>query len=59
MVRSERERLSGAVEVDETLVGGVERGGKRGRGTSKPIVVIAIEVKEPKSLSKNNLYNFC
>lgn len=46
MVRSERERLSGAVEVDETLVGGVERGGKRGRGTSKPIVVIAVEVKE-------------
>lgn len=46
MVRSERERLSGAVEVDETLVGGVERGGKRGRGTSKPIVIIAVEVKE-------------
>jgi len=46
MVRSERERLSGAVEVDETLVGGVERGGKRGRGTIKPIVVIAVEVKE-------------
>jgi len=52
MVRSERERLSGAVEVDETQVGGVERGGKRGRGTSKPIVAIAIEVKEPKGFGR-------
>jgi transposase-like protein len=52
MVRSERERLSGAVEVDETLVGGVERGGKRGRGTSKPIVVIAVEVKETKRFGR-------
>lgn len=52
MVRSERERLSGVVEVDETLVGGVERGGKRGRGTSKSIVVIAVEVKEPKGFGR-------
>lgn len=52
MVRSEREQLSGAVEVDETLVGGVERGGKRGRGTSKSIVVIAVEVIEPKGFGR-------
>ncbi len=52
MVRSERDRLSGAVEVDETLVGGVERGGKRGRGTSKSIVVIAVEVMEPKGFGR-------
>lgn len=52
MVRSERERLSGSVEVDETLVGGVVRGGKRGRGTSKSIVVIAVEVKEPKGFGR-------
>lgn len=52
MVRSERERLSGSVEVDETQVGGVERGGKRGRGTSRPIVVIAVEVKEPKGFGR-------
>ena len=32
MVRSEREQLSGTIEVDETLVGGVEQGGKRGQG---------------------------
>jgi hypothetical protein len=47
MVRSEREKLTGIVEVDETLVGGVKQGGKRGRGSSKSIVVIAVEIKEP------------
>src|SRR3990172_1322539 len=48
MVRSERECLTGDVEADETLVGGVEHGGKRGRGTCKSVVVIAAEVLEPK-----------
>lgn len=52
MVRSERGQLSGAIEVDETLVGGVEQGGKRGRGTSKSIIVIAVEVKEPKGFGR-------
>ena len=52
MVRSERERLSGAVEVDETLMGGVEQGGRCGRGTSKAVVVIAVEVKEPKGFGR-------
>lgn len=52
MVRSERERLSGRVEVDETLVGGVQHGGKSGRGTTKSIVAIAIEVLEPKGFGR-------
>jgi transposase-like protein len=52
MVRSERERLSGNVEVDETLVGGVEHGAKRGRGAAKLIVVVAIEVLEPKGFGR-------
>lgn len=52
MVRSERERLSGYVEVDETLLGGVEKGGKRGRGTSKSIIAIAVEVLEPKGFGR-------
>ena len=52
MVRAERQRLSGDVEVDETLVGGVERGGKRGRGTSKCVVVIAVEVRQPKGFGR-------
>lgn len=52
MVRSERERLVGVVEVDETLVGGAERGGKRGRGTAKMVVVIAVEVLDPKGFGR-------
>lgn len=47
MVRSERGQLSGIVEIDECLVGGVDHGGKRGRGADKAIVVIAIEIKDP------------
>lgn len=52
MVRSEREPLSGTVEVDETLVGGVDRGGKPGRGASKSVVVIAVEVHAPKGFGR-------
>jgi len=52
MVRAEREQLSGEVEVDETLVGGIEQGGKRGRGTSKSVVVIAVEITQPKGLGR-------
>ena len=52
MVRSEREQLSGTIEVDETLVGGVEQGGKRGRGSTNSIVVVAVEVKEPKGFGR-------
>ncbi len=52
MVRSEREMLSGTIEVDETLVGGVDRGGKRGRGSQKSIVVIAIELHKPKGFGR-------
>ena len=48
-----RDRLSGEVEVDETLVGGEERGGKRGRGAGrKSIVVIAVEVLSPKGFGR-------
>ena len=53
MVRPGREQLSGNVEVDETLVGGPERNGKRGRGAGrKSVVVIAIEVHDPKGFGK-------
>lgn len=52
MVRSEREQLSGTVEVDETLVGGVERGGKRGRGVAKSVVAIAVEILEPRGFGR-------
>lgn len=53
MVRPGRERLSGNIEIDETLVGGKEQNGKRGRGAErKSVVVIAIEVHEPKGFGR-------
>jgi transposase-like protein len=55
MVRPSREPLSGEVEVDESLVGGVEEGGKRGRGTDKAIVAIAVEIKRPKGFGRIRL----
>lgn len=42
MVRPDRDRLSGVVEVDESFVGGRTRG-TAGAGTDKTIVVIAVE----------------
>ena len=43
MVRPERDRLAGTVDVDETYVGG-EKSGKRGRGASgKTLVVVAAQ----------------
>lgn len=45
MVRADRERLAGEVEVDESFVGGAQHGGKRGRGTEQSLVVIAVELK--------------
>ena len=43
MVRPGRDKLSGAVEVDETLVGGKHRG-KPGRGSeNKSLVLVAVE----------------
>ncbi len=55
MVRSERGLLRGEVEVDETLVGGAETGGKRGRGTDKEVVVVAVEVLHPKGFGRVRL----
>ena len=56
MVRSERSKLSGDVEVDETLVGGVSRGGKGGRGSaSKTVVVVAVEILHPKGFGRCRL----
>ena len=43
MVRPRRDRLSGQVEVDETYVGGVERGVKGRQTLTKSIVAIAAE----------------
>lgn len=45
MVRPGRDRLHGEVEVDETIVGGVEPGGGRRHLGKKALVVIAAEVR--------------
>ena len=46
MVRPGRDKLSGTVEVDETLVGG-RQAGKRGRGAErKVLVLVAVEWKD-------------
>lgn len=53
MVRPDRDKLVGDVEVDETYVGGVSRGGKRGRGAEKKfIVAIAVELHEPRGFGR-------
>jgi len=52
MVDAERKKLSGYVEVDEALIGGVKQGSKQGRGTTKSIVVIAVEIKKPKGFGR-------
>lgn len=55
MVRPAREKLSGTVEVDETYVGGIEQG-KQGRGAERKfIVVIAIELLDPKGFGRVRL----
>lgn len=47
MVRADRTKLSGTVEVDETYIGGEEHSGSTGRGTgNKVLVAIAVELKE-------------
>src|SRR5450759_1770294 len=52
MVRRGRRLLSGRVEVDETFLGG-ERPGPRGRGAlGKTLVVIAVELLEPKGYGR-------
>ena len=45
MVRPGRDRVSEEVEVDETLVGGLEAGGGRRHLGTKALVVIAAEVR--------------
>ena len=47
MVRPERDRITGPVEVDDAYLGGLEEGrrGGRQRGGSKAIVVAAVEIR--------------
>jgi transposase-like protein len=54
LVRPGRERLGGAVEVDETTFGGEEPGlaGGRARGEKKMLVGVAVERMEPRGFGR-------
>lgn len=52
MVRPDRDRLRGRVEVDETYVGGEEKGAHGRQTEKKAIVVIAVEVHSPKGFGR-------
>lgn len=52
-VRPGRDKLSGRVEIDETFVGGEEKGLPGGRAAGKKaLVAIAVELREPKGLGR-------
>lgn len=53
MVNPQREKLSGIVEIDETFIGGVvpRKKVKNQPHKSKSVVLIAIELLEPKGLA--------
>lgn len=53
MVRSDRTKLSGIVEVDDFYVGGEEHDNSSGRGTgNKVLAVVALELKDKSKLGR-------
>ena len=53
LVRPGRDRLSGAVEVDETYIRGQEPGLRGGRAKGKKaLVVVAVELREPRGFGR-------
>jgi len=54
LVRPGRERLAGVVEMDETVMGGLEPGltGGRSRGLKKTLVAVAVERNESRGLGR-------
>ena len=53
LVRPGRDRLAGAVEVDETYIGGEEPGLRGGRARGKKVLTgIAVEAQDPKGLGR-------
>ena len=54
MVRPDRDRLSGTVEVDETYIGG-EKPGKRGRGAAGKELVVVVAQKDGRKIGRIRL----
>ena len=53
LVRPDRDRLAGVVEVDETYIGGLESGLPGGRAGGKKVLTgIAVEVREPRGFGR-------
>ena len=48
MIRPGRDKLNGHVEVDETFIGGSEKGIRGRKAIKKALVVIAVEIEEKK-----------
>jgi transposase-like protein len=55
MVRPGRDRLSGAVEVDETYIGG-SKPGKRGRGAAGKVLVLVAAQEDGKQIGRIRLH---
>ena len=56
MVRADRPKLSGVIEVDEAYIGGEEHSANTGRGSgNKALVAIAVELKETEKRTKKGL----
>jgi transposase-like protein len=68
MVNPFRDKIGSLVEVDETYIGGSTTGGKRGRGTKRAIVIVAVEkrnnhagrmrLRHIKDLSEKSIISF-
>jgi len=47
MIRADREKLSGIVEIDEEYIGGTLEDGKRGRGSeNKQLIAVAVQLEK-------------
>jgi transposase-like protein len=55
MVRPDRDRLSGIVEVEESYIGGTEEGGHGRYTESKAIVALAVEIVDEQRLGRVRL----
>lgn len=49
MVNPFRDKIGEEIEIDEAYIGGPSTGGKRGRGTKKAIVIVAVEKRGKKA----------